>query len=100
MSIRGRLLLVSGDVVSGIGADNALLDFQPAAGVEVVIVSAFGEGSLAGQPTLFDGTNVSVLAALGNDAIVGIKLMLTNTLYLRLANRGATRFNSYSGMEL
>ena len=87
-----------GDVINGIGSTNAILDYQPASGVEAVItwISDNTNGHF-----LYNGTNgcnpvVCILA--GSFITTDIKLFVNNTRYLRLA-LNANEAKGYSGVQ-
>jgi len=93
-----------GDVVSDITSvsGGANLDFQPASGVEVVIVSYGSSQSVGTAPDLipdivvglFDGTNAGTFSVdSGTTIFGGIKIFLNNTNYLRIANASASSAN-------
>ncbi len=89
-----------GDVVNDISADNTILDFQPAAGVEVVItyVSTLLAG---GQPLMFNGTNATTATTgLDNNLYYNLKMMINNTNFLRISALGAGVFSGFTGMEV
>ena len=99
------------DVVSDIQsiASGANLDFQPAAGVEVMITEVgSGEWNI-GYPNisvqLYNGTLASIvrLNAQGVDAAIygkPLKLFINNTRYLRINNVASTTKNlSYCGVQ-
>ena len=105
--------MARGDVVSDIQsiASGANLDFQPAAGVEVMITeigsSAF-QGSAPDQAPfvtvqLYNGTLASSLRAGTGSARLWsreMKIFLNNTRYLRLNNGdSSTRNLSYCGVQ-
>lgn len=76
-----------GDAVNGISAVGTLVDFQPAASVEVCITSVLVT-TLIGA-TLTDATLTTVDQSLRNDLALGggvnIKLFVNNTRFLRIA---------------
>ena len=92
-----------GDVVNAIGANNAILDFQPAVGVECVItMTSGGNTTVIGQ--LYNGTltatSVSQYTLGAYTGMQNIKLFINNTTYLRIVAGGAGQFNSYCGMQI
>tara|TARA_R110000744_G_scaffold339338_1_gene444490 strand:+ start:493 stop:792 length:300 start_codon:yes stop_codon:yes gene_type:complete len=98
--------MVAGDVVNSIIdiANGATVDFQPAATVDVAILSCSGEFT-----DLFigitDGTIATVFwqrsAPAENFNNNGYKQMINNTAYLRMTNAsGATRAISYTGVQI
>jgi len=97
-----------GDVVSGIAggvAGGATLDFQPAAGVEVVITAVGSEQSNTAVPGvivgLYDGTDFAHVATGGEGGWSGLqKIFLNNTIYLRLENNsGSAGDIAYCGIQ-
>lgn len=88
-----------GDVVNGISAVATLIDFQPAAGVEVMITEA---GSTTGggtaRPAMYDGTLISYLEV----SVVTFrgKMFINNTRYLRVNPGIAGESGHYSGIQI
>ena len=90
------------DIISGISGDNAVLDFQPASGVEVMIIM-IGMDNQTNSPALYDGTNESLLISGGtNDRrdLTNIKIPVTNSIYLRLPALGAGNRSCYAGVQI
>jgi len=89
-----------GDVVSDIGGDNAILDFQPAAGVEAVI-SLWFTGQTNGDLFLYNGTDTSTnLPLLQTTVSVNtMKMFVNNTNYFRSIAPGAGLRNAFTGIE-
>lgn len=85
-----------GDVVNGMsGAGVALFDFQPAAGVSVM-VSSFGDIIAGGFfAKLYNGA----LSSLQTNTQNGAKIFINNTNYLQLSVSGTTNF-SFTGIQL
>ena len=46
-----------GDIVTGMSGNNVVLDFQPAAGVEIMISSAMGQWNTTALLRIYNGTN-------------------------------------------
>jgi len=95
--------MVVGDVVSDIGADNAVFTFQPAAGVEVVI-TIFSPDLTTVTPELFDGVITSLInsqnAAHNNGAnYLAMKFFINNTRYIRLLALGAGNRTAIMGIQ-
>lgn len=93
--------MATDDTVNGISAENTILDFQPAAGVQVIItdVTDFATGH-----QLYNGTTATIgaIAVTGATQIISqapISLGINNTRYLRLPATAAT-YKSYSGVTL
>jgi len=90
-----------GDVVSAHTSIGAGLnwDFQPSAGVEVVIRHIVDNGSTYLTTKLFDGTNETTFGSALGTAI--IRLYLTNSLYLRIYNSAAAALRcGYLGIQI
>jgi hypothetical protein len=85
-----------GDVVNDVGADNVILDFQPAAGIEAVITS-FGSDGGTVPISLYDGTNRSLCEAA---PMLNIKMFVNNSNYMRIPNAGAGKFNNFTGIQI
>jgi len=92
--------LVVGDIVSDIGLVATILDFQPAAGVEVVITSVNTAGTTQGL-SLFDGVNGTIDTSLRADsADMGhLKFFVNNTNFARLAAVAGNR-TGFTGMQV
>jgi len=90
--------MVVGDIITDVGADNAVLDFQPAAGVEVMITMV-NEPNQYGP---FDGANLSLTVA--NTSFIrslgDLKMGITNAVFLRITAPGVGLFNAFSGIEI
>lgn len=95
-------ILAIGDVVNDIGADDTDLDFQPAAGVVILITFCSGQLTVAGY-VLTDG------AAVGSTALstsqVGspfnLKLFINNTNFLKVIAGGVGgTFGSFAGIQI
>jgi len=88
-----------GDVVNGFGAvAGATLNFQPAAGVEVMISSAGANGN---QIRLFNGAadSYNSVGVTGQDGTSGnLKIFITNTNYLQVVPTGI--FASFTGIQI
>lgn len=91
--------LAVGDVVSNIGGDNAVLDFQPAAGVECLI-SFLTAVDTQNFFILRDGVNNS--RNLATSAVLfesKLGFFVTNARFLRLTAAGVGRRNAFTGIE-
>ena len=104
--------MARGDVVSDIQtiATGANLDFQPAAGVEVMITEVGSSSFLGTSPDqapdvnlqLYNGTIASNLRFPGSVRMWGreMKIFLNNTRYLRINNANASSRNlCYCGVQ-
>ncbi len=93
--------MASGDIVSGISADNTALTFQPSAGVEVVITSTFVDG-LVSFPQITDGVITTTMKAIGTELVgfYNVKIMLNNTRFLSMGAMGAGDLSGFTGVEL
>lgn len=95
--------MTAGDVVTVLSAENTILTFQPAAGVEVMITSFFTEGVDA-QPAYTDGTATvalsSGLAAL-NVAVsnLNMRVFCTNDFFITVAALGAGQVSGFTGIQ-
>jgi len=89
-----------GDVVNGISGANAILDFQPAAGVECVITCTWGLLA-GGQPLLYNGSNQTnaVNTATESPLYWNVKIFINNTNYLRIPAQGAGTRSGYTGLQ-
>lgn len=92
------------DTVGLLSADNTVLDFQPAAGVGVMIAGVY----LGGTNTLFDITDntlVSTVTSGSATLITGVsnidlKIFINNTNFLRLRAGGASQKIGFSGITV
>jgi hypothetical protein len=104
--------MARGDVVSVIAsvAYQTFWDYQPAAGVEVMITSIGSDGWTGTTPNktpyvdvyLYNGSIQSAHFISGEGTIWSkpIKIFITNSLYLRLKNAdGASRNLSFCGIQ-
>jgi len=78
-----------GDIICSLSAHAALLNFQPAAGVEVLITGIGGNGNSV-VASLYDGANVADFTTSNVYSNTGfnnmnIKLGITNTNYIQVA---------------
>jgi len=88
-----------GDVVNGVGT-SATLDFQPAAGVEICITSATSWNNYYIQLT--DGVTAPYVIetpSTGAGQNVNMRLLINNTIYLRILNTGVG-WQSYTGIQI
>lgn len=89
------------DVQSVLAAAN--LDFQPAAGVEIILTAFIGDISASADLILFDGTNEGILMdGVGtHGSPAAIKMGITNTNRLRIANTGGgTLVLGFTGIQI
>ena len=105
--------MARGDVVSDIQSvtTGANLDFQPAAGVEVMITEVGSSNFRGTEPdkapwvtvNLYNGTLASTLRDSSQSATLWsreMKIFINNTRYLRIANTdSATRNLAYCGVQ-
>lgn len=103
-----------GDVVAGISV-NATLTFQPASGVEIMLVWSCGSGY---QGEIYDGTNFQALGEATTGISIGVggitapsgagqpmatltnKLFINNSIYIRIRKIAATNNAAYSGIQI
>ncbi len=102
MSRMGYALVV-GDIIKEISADNTILDFQPAVGIEVVITVCSGNGGPQ-PPRFFDGANDSQIDSTAAGWLGGqpgnAKIFIDNGLFIRYIALGAGQFSAIAGMEI
>ncbi len=82
------------DIVQAISGANTTLNFQPAATVEVVILSVNSIG--AQPPRLTDGANTTVHGI--SDNHYNMKFYVTNSFYLQIDNLGGASRSGYCGV--
>jgi len=88
-----------GDIVSDIGGDNAVLDFQPAAGVEAVITwltAVDTQNFVRLTDAVIEGRNLAVSVG---TYTASSKFFVNNTRFLRLTAAGVGRRNYFTGIE-
>jgi len=91
--------MVAGDVVSGLSIA-AVLDFQPAAGVECVITMCCANTTVGVGATLYDGVTQSYVlyaVASGMAGYPNMKFFVTNTRWLRLGDAAVN--NAFTGIQ-
>ncbi len=89
-----------GDVVNGISANNTILTFQPAAGVECCITSVGTDNINTNGCKLYNGTLLSGQARvteITNQS--NIKIFINNTNYLYLPALGVAYMSHYTGIQ-
>jgi len=88
-----------GDVVNGFAASTTFVDFQPAANVEVAILSVLGqEGDV--EVGLYNGVTYgqqNINSSSGN-TIFCERFMINNTNYLRMYSSGQN--GSFTGIQI
>lgn len=100
--------MAAGDIISDIvsvagGGGN--VNFQPAAGVEIVLTNFSWQGTSSGVIIYYldDGTNSAMIfrnVNMGDPTGVTIKAGITNTNYLRMHNSHASaRVMAYTGIQ-
>jgi len=84
--------LAIGDVVADISADNTIMTFQPAAGVECMLTSVqtgfgwkFSDGVVTSSDFGLNGLQ---------------KIFIKNDFYLIIAAGGAGKFSFYTGIQI
>lgn len=89
-----------GDVINGIGSDNASVTYQPAAGVEAVIFGATTNVSLVGSIALYNGTDGGYAQHTQSDSpALRLKQFINNTNYLLLTANGAGVKRTFWGIQ-
>jgi len=90
--------MVAGDVVNGFAASATYVTFQPAATVEVVILSVLGrDGDL--EFYLYDGVTAGGQNINAVSAVYYMKrFCINNTNYLRMYSNGT--IGSYTGIQI
>lgn len=95
-----------GDIINDVHTVGTTLSFQPAAGVEIMITSYGGWSN--GYVGLYNGTSIGRMSggmevnSAGGGGATGanIKIGITNTNYLYIANMGGGWSGSYSGIQI
>jgi hypothetical protein len=87
-----------GDVVNGIGAASTRIDFQPAAGVEIMI--SYNSGSSVTVAGLTNGIvdSPSLNIASLPSVLTNTKMFINNTNYLYIEAAGQCR--GYTGIQI
>lgn len=104
--------MARGDIINGLAsvAAGGNLDYQPAAGVEVLITAVhLGAGTVGVNVCLYNGTiatSTSIIppghtTAYGHPRPLDVKVGITRTNYLRIVNGDGVnaRVLGYSGMQ-
>ena len=91
--------MASGDIVSGISADNTALTFQPSAGVEVVITTTFIDAAVS-FAQITDGVITTTMKAIDAVGFYNTKIQLNNTRFLSMGAMGAGDLSGFTGVEL
>lgn len=90
-----------GDIIVDISAANSTLDFQPAAGVEVMI-TLMALDNTGTMPQMYDGTGdpqINCTVATTSHDYANCKFGITNGHYLRIGALGAGNYSGYSGIQ-
>ena len=91
-----------GDYVNGVNATAGVgyYNFQPSSGVTIVVISAFPTGN-SGNIGLTDGTRFASQTSANGNNFVNVRLVVTNTNYLRIYSSAGDSTNSscYSGIQ-
>jgi len=94
--------MAKGDIVNGVTSSGTSVDFQPASGVEIKILS-FGISITGGHTPavyLYDGTNSVKIGVNGNySEHLNQGPIITNSLYLRFTNTSPSK-SWYSGVVI
>jgi len=88
--------MVVGDVVIGLSASNTDLQFQPAAGVEVVVTIV---GILINKVSFVNASDSSQRVAAVDVNNSNMKMFITNVLWLFIQAQGVGLFSGFSGMQ-
>lgn len=96
--------MASGDVVSDVQSISAAanLDFQPASGVQVMIMCWTHAGNST-DVNMYNGTVQGIILSgyATGVAVVPLKFPINNTVYLRLSNgTGGAQILGYSGIDI
>ena len=100
--------MAAGDIINdvvSVAGGGGNVDFQPAAGVEIVLTNLSWRGTTAGviRFILYDGVNEAWIFANDNTPDpngVVIKVGITNSNYLRMNNNHASaRIMAYTGIQ-
>lgn len=98
--------MAKGDVVSNLvsTAAAAVLDYQPAAGVEALINHVFAGITGGNAPLatikLYDGSIVSTLGTHAAANLVPFRILVNNTRYLRIINNSVdTQVLGFTGIQ-
>ena len=92
--------MVAGDVVQGVSAVGAAIQFRPAATVECMI-STTSAGAGIGYTTLRDASGSVTIYQFpnaNNATTMNIKLFITNTVWLDVALQGGQN-SSFTGIQ-
>ena len=92
-----------GDVVTNITslANNAYLTYQPAAGVETMVINTYGEGAF--ETYVYNGTTRILIDKSTSTpyATTLQKILVNNTIYMQIKNVSGSTLNfGYSGIQI
>jgi hypothetical protein len=90
-----EFLMAVGDVVNGTAAANTQITFQPAASVEVIILSCFVK---SGTTYITDGVNNSAWDSGANTQTL-TKIAINNTVYL-IVGAATGQSGAYTGIQI
>lgn len=91
--------MVVGDVVNDISADNTIIIFQPAVGVEAVITWVGVDGQNTVGIVFTDGVLFSGWGTGFEAEIKNVKHFINNTNFFRINALGATFNGSFTGIQ-
>ncbi len=88
-----------GDVVSALSAANTILDFQPAAGVEVAVKQV--NSLVANFPSLTDGVLIGLHTGLIDSGFYySMSMMLNNAIHYTSGALGPGNSSAFSGIQI
>ncbi len=91
-----------GDVIADVSPTNTIVDYQPAVGVGVVITWQDGINVGVGA-VMYDGSKQTSSSCVNGGSPTqnyNMKMMITNSNYLRYLSQGAGSQGSFSGMQI
>jgi len=94
--------LAVGDFIITFGADNTILNFQPAAGVEAIILAS-SQSNANALPRWTDGTDVSSFSSGDAKAIVdyaNIKQVVDNSTFFQVTALGAGIHAAFGAVQV
>jgi len=77
-----------GDIIAGISGDDTAINYQPAVGVHVIITCCQGR-NLGTAPLIYDGVNQTSGGQFVEGNYSSMKMLITNSFYLRIGVRWA-----------
>tara|TARA_Y100000296_G_C5114812_1_gene227132 strand:- start:96 stop:377 length:282 start_codon:yes stop_codon:yes gene_type:complete len=89
-----------GDVVNVLSAATTILNYQPAAGVEIMVSSIIRGGTNVANGLYNGAVWAYDTAAASDTGMLNQKLFITNSIYIRINAAGGGGITSISGIQI